>query len=290
MQKLMMEDPSFHVRNDEETGQTLNLRDGELHSRSSSTGCFGNSRWRRTSGGPRSPTGKPSPVPRSRKGATSADGWRGQFGHVWITVEPGERERDSSSSTRSWGVHPEGIHPRRRKGDRGGRGRRCHRGYPVVDVKVTLIEGRTTKWTPRKWPFKIAGSMAFKAACQNAGPILLEPVMGGGGWSARGFHGRRHRGPELSDAEGSRRSRRAGTRRSSPPTSPSPTCSDTPPTCGRRPRAGRPTRCSSTLRGGAAVGERGSHRQGQGRVKKPPRREEETHTCPSRSLSAPSRT
>jgi elongation factor G len=105
-------------------------------------------------------------------------GGRGQFGHVWLSVEPGEKAKGIEFVNKIVG----GAIPREyisavEKGVREAAESGVVAGYPVVDVKITLFDGSYHEVDSSEMAFKIAGSMAFKAACHNASPILLEPIM-----------------------------------------------------------------------------------------------------------------
>ena len=105
-------------------------------------------------------------------------GGRGQFGHVYLTVEPNKTAAATSSRARSWAAASRGSTSPRST-------RACARrmeggvvaGYPLVDVKVQLVDGSYHEVDSSEIAFKIAGSMAFKEAVRRASPTLLEPVM-----------------------------------------------------------------------------------------------------------------
>ncbi|HEX8043858.1 elongation factor G [Candidatus Deferrimicrobium sp.] len=179
LQKLMMEDPSFQVRNDEETGQTLISGMGELHLEIIVDRLMREFKVEANVGRPQVAYRETITRPAKQEGRyIRQTGGRGQYGHVWITVEPGEKGKGFEFVNKIVGGSiPREYIPAVEKGiieaSEGG----VIAGYPVVDVKVSLIEGSYHEVDSSEMAFKIAGSMAFKAACQNAGPILLEPVM-----------------------------------------------------------------------------------------------------------------
>ncbi len=179
LQKLMMEDPSFQVRNDEETGQTLISGMGELHLEIIVDRLMREFKVEANVGRPQVAYRETVTRPAKQEGRyIRQTGGRGQYGHVWITVEPGEKGKGFEFVNKIVGGSiPREYIPAVEKGiveaSEGG----VIAGYPVVDVKVSLIEGSYHEVDSSEMAFKIAGSMAFKAACQNAGPILLEPVM-----------------------------------------------------------------------------------------------------------------
>ena len=119
-------------------------------------------------------------------------------------------------------------------------------GFPVVDVKVSLVDGSYHEVDSSEMAFKIAGSMGFKEACRKAQPVLLEPIM-----KVEVVTPEDYMGDVMGDLNG-RRGRfrawrpRAG-RRSSVPWCRWPRCSAMPRTCARAPRAAPPTPCSSTI-------------------------------------------
>ncbi|MBE0602097.1 MAG: elongation factor G, partial [Deltaproteobacteria bacterium] len=179
LQKLMMEDPSFRVRNDEETGQTLISGMGELHLEIIVDRLLREFKVEANVGRPQVAYRETITRQSRQEGRyIRQTGGRGQFGHVWITVEPAEKGKSfefvnkivgGSVPKEYIGAVEKGIVEAAECG--------VVAGYPVVDVKVTLVDGSYHEVDSSEMAFKIAGSMAFKAACQKSGPILLEPVM-----------------------------------------------------------------------------------------------------------------
>ncbi|MGE5248206.1 MAG: elongation factor G [Verrucomicrobiota bacterium] len=180
LQKLMMEDPSFQVRNDEETGQTLISGMGELHLEIIVDRLLREFKVEANVGRPQVAYRETITRTAKQEGRyVRQTGGRGQFGHVWITVEPGEKGKPFEFVNKIvGGVVPKEYIGAIEKGIVEAAEGGVIAGYPVVDVKVTLIDGSYHEVDSSEMAFKIAGSMAFKAGCQNAGPILLEPVMG----------------------------------------------------------------------------------------------------------------
>jgi elongation factor G len=180
LQKLMMEDPSFQVRNDEETGQTLISGMGELHLEIIVDRLMREFKVEANVGRPQ--VAYRETVTRSARQEgryVRQTGGRGQFGHVWITVEPQEPGKSFEFVNKIvGGVVPKEYIGAVEKGIVEAAECGVIAGYPVVDVKVTLVDGSYHEVDSSEMAFKIAASMAFKAACQKAGPILLEPVMG----------------------------------------------------------------------------------------------------------------
>ncbi|AAW84727.1 protein chain elongation factor EF-G, GTP-binding [Aliivibrio fischeri ES114] len=177
--KLAAEDPSFRVETDEESGQTLISGMGELHldiivdrmKREFSVECN---------------VGKPQVAYRETiRGTTEVEGkfvrqsgGRGQYGHVWLKIEPSEPDagfvfvdeivggavpREYISSV------AKGIEEQMHNG--------VLAGYPVLDVKATLFDGSYLDVDSSEMAFKIAGSMAFKKGALEAQPVILEPMM-----------------------------------------------------------------------------------------------------------------
>jgi elongation factor G len=105
-------------------------------------------------------------------------GGRGQYGHVWLELEPNDPGEGFVFEDRIvGGVVPKEYIPAVQKGVAEAMESGVLAGYPVVDVKVALIDGSYHDVDSSEMAFKIAGSMALKDGCQKAGPILLEPMM-----------------------------------------------------------------------------------------------------------------
>ena len=177
--KLAHEDPSFRVSSDEESGQTIISGMGELHLE------IIVDRLKREFKVDAN-VGKPQVAYREtiRKSVEQEgkfvrqSGGRGQFGHVYIRLEPGEPgsgyEFDDAISG---GAIPREYIPAVNKGIREQLENGVIAGYPMVDVKVTLYDGSFHDVDSSEMAFKIAGSMAFKEGAVKAGPVLLEPIM-----------------------------------------------------------------------------------------------------------------
>jgi elongation factor G len=179
LQKLALEDPSFHVRTDEETGQTIISGMGELHLEIIVDRLMREFKVDANVGRPQVAYRETvSRVAKSEGRYIRQTGGRGQFGHVWLTVEPNEKGKGFEFLNKIVG----GVIPREyinavEKGVVEASQTGVVAGYPVVDVKVTLFDGSYHEVDSSEMAFKIAGSMAFKAACNNASPILMEPIM-----------------------------------------------------------------------------------------------------------------
>jgi len=179
LQKLTKEDPSFRVHTDEETGQTIISGMGELHL------DIIVDRMKREFG-VEANVGAPqvayretvrSRVEQEGKFVRQSGG-RGQYGHVWLRIEPREAGAgyEFENATVGGSVPREyissvdkGVREQMENGVVG--------GYPVVDVKVTLYDGSYHDVDSNEMAFKIAGSMAFRSGSLNASPVLLEPIM-----------------------------------------------------------------------------------------------------------------
>ena len=171
LMKLAEEDPTFKTYTDEETGQTIIAGMGELHLEIIVD--------RLLRGAPQVAYKETitKAVDQDTKYARQSGG-KGQYGHVKIHVEPNESGKgyEFVNATVGGSVPKEYI-PAVDAGIQGAMLAGVLAGYPVVDVKVTLYDGSYHEVDSSEMAFKIAGSMAFKEACQKAGPTLLEPIM-----------------------------------------------------------------------------------------------------------------
>ena len=179
LQKLATEDPSFRVRSDEETGQTIISGMGELHLE-----IIVDRLLREFSVGAN--VGKPQVAYREtvRKLVEQQGkfirqtGGRGQYGDVWIKLEPNKAGGgfEFVDAVKGGSIPREYI-PAVEKGIKEATENGVIAGYPMVDVKVTLFDGSYHDVDSSEIAFKIAGSMAFKQAARKANPVLLEPIM-----------------------------------------------------------------------------------------------------------------
>ncbi len=179
LQKLASEDPSFRVRTDEETGQTIISGMGELHLEIIVDRMMREFKVEAN-------VGKPQVAYRetvTRKAKVEGkfvrqSGGRGQYGHVWIEIEPQEPGKGYEFvDAVKGGVIPREFIPAVDKGIREAMDTGVLAGFPMVDFKVTLIEGSYHDVDSSEMAFKIAGSMAFKEGCAKAGAVILEPIM-----------------------------------------------------------------------------------------------------------------
>jgi len=179
LQKLAEEDPSFRVKTDEETAQTIIAGMGELHLE-----IIVDRMMREF--GVQANVGKPQVAYREtvRKKVEAEGkyirqtGGRGQYGHVYITMEPLEPGKGFVFENGVvGGTVPKEYIPAVEKGVTEAKESGVLAGYPVVDFKVTLTDGSYHEVDSSEMAFKIAASMAFKDAMRSAEPVLLEPIM-----------------------------------------------------------------------------------------------------------------
>jgi elongation factor G len=179
LQKLASEDPSFRVRTDEETGQTILSGMGELHLEIIVDRLMREFKVEAN-------VGKPQVAYRetiSKKVKVEGkfvrqSGGRGQYGHVWLELEPQEPGAGYEFiDAIKGGVVPREYIPAVDKGIKEAMDTGVLAGFPVVDIKVSLIDGSYHDVDSSEMAFKIAGSMGFKEGCAKASPVLLEPIM-----------------------------------------------------------------------------------------------------------------
>ena len=177
--KLAEEDPTFRTYTDEETGQTIIAGMGELHLEIIVDRLLREFKVEANVGAPQVAYKETirKAVDQDTKYARQSGG-KGQYGHVKIHVEPNESGKGYEFvNAVVGGAIPKEYIPAIDAGIQGAMLSGVLAGYPVVDVKVTLYDGSYHEVDSSEMAFKIAGSMAFKEACQKAGPTLLEPIM-----------------------------------------------------------------------------------------------------------------
>ncbi len=179
LQKLAEEDPTFRTYTDEETGQTIIAGMGELHLEIIVDRLLREFKVEANVGKPqvsyKETITKPATVDTRYVRQT---GGKGQFAHVKLTVEPNEPGKGYEFVNQiTGGAIPKEYIPSVDQGIQGAMQAGVLAGYQVVDVKVTLVDGSFHEVDSSELAFKICGSMAFKEACQKAGPTLLEPIM-----------------------------------------------------------------------------------------------------------------
>ena len=179
LMKLAEEDPTFKTNTDEETGQTIIAGMGELHLEIIVDRLLREYKVEANVGAPQVAYKETitKAVDQDTKYARQSGG-KGQYGHVKIHVEPNESGKGYEFvNALVGGAIPKEYVPAIDAGIQGAMLSGVLAGYPVVDVKVTLYDGSYHEVDSSEMAFKIAGSMAFKEACQKAGPTLLEPIM-----------------------------------------------------------------------------------------------------------------
>ncbi len=179
LQKLAQEDPSFRVRTDEETAQTIIAGMGELHLEIIVDRLLREFKVEAN-------VGKPEVAFREtirRKAEAESKyikqtGGRGQYGHVVLTVEPSEAGKGLDFVNKIvGGAIPKEYIPAIEKGVRERMENGIIAGYPLRDIKVTVIDGSYHEVDSNEMAFKIAASMGFSDACKKADAVLLEPIM-----------------------------------------------------------------------------------------------------------------
>ncbi|MEI8356195.1 MAG: elongation factor G, partial [Deltaproteobacteria bacterium] len=177
--KLASEDPSFRVKTDEETGQTIISGMGELHLEIIVDRLMREFKVEANVGKPQVAYRETITKKVKVEGKfVRQSGGRGQYGHVWLEIEPQEPGVGYEFvDAIKGGVVPREYIPAVDKGIQETLGTGGLAGFPVVDVKVSLIDGSYHDVDSSEMAFKIAGSMGFKEGCSKAGPILLEPIM-----------------------------------------------------------------------------------------------------------------
>ena len=179
LQKLAEEDPTFKTYTDEETGQTIIAGMGELHLEIIVDRLLREFKVEANVGKPQ--VSYKETITRAATVDTRyarQTGGKGQFAHCKITVEPNEPGKGYEFINKiTGGAIPKEFIPCVDQGIQGAMHSGVLAGYQVVDVKVTLIDGSYHEVDSSEMAFKICGSMAFKEACEKAGPTLLEPIM-----------------------------------------------------------------------------------------------------------------
>ncbi|MFH1392274.1 MAG: elongation factor G [bacterium] len=176
LNRLAQEDPTFKIKGDPETGQTLISGMGELHLE------IIVDRMRREFNVSAN-VGKPrvayketvTQIAEAEGKYIRQSGGRGQYGHVWLKVEPSEKYEFVNAI--KGGAIPQEFIPAVKKGVKEAVDKGIIAGYPVVDVKATLYDGSFHQVDSSEAAFKIAASIAFQAAAKRAKPVLLEPIM-----------------------------------------------------------------------------------------------------------------
>jgi elongation factor G len=180
LRKLSEEDPTFRVRSDENTAQTIISGMGELHLDILVDRMLREFRVQANVGKPRVAYRESitRAVPKVDHKYAKQSGGRGQYGHVVISVEPGERGSGIIFENKIvGGAIPKEYIPAVEKGIKESADAGVLAGYPVVDMKITLFDGSYHEVDSNEMAFKMAASMAFKEGVQRGSPVLLEPIM-----------------------------------------------------------------------------------------------------------------
>jgi len=179
LQKLTLEDPSFKVKTDEESGQTIISGMGELHLEIIVDRLLREFNVEASVGKPQVAYRETiTKVVKTEGRFIRQSGGRGQYGHVWLTLEPQKPGKGFEFVNRIvGGAIPREYIPAVQKGVHEAMEQGVFAGYPMVDIKVTLIDGSYHEVDSSEMAFKIAASMGFKDGARQAHPILLEPLM-----------------------------------------------------------------------------------------------------------------
>lgn len=179
LSKLAEEDPSFRTYTDQETGQTIIAGMGELHLDIIVDRMKREFKVEANVGKPQVAYKETIKKPVRVQGKfIRQSGGRGQYGDVWLEVSPNEQGKGYEFESKIIGgvvpkeyVKPtdDGVQEAMKAG--------ILAGYPVVDIKVALVDGSYHEVDSSEMAFKVAGSMAFKEACRQGGSVLLEPIM-----------------------------------------------------------------------------------------------------------------
>ncbi len=179
LEKLAIEDPSFRVKIDEETGQTLISGMGELHLEIIVDRMLREFKVQANVGTPQVAYRETITKKVTAEGKfIRQSAGKGQYGHVWLEIEPNPTGKGNEFVNRIVaGKIPVEFIPAVEKGIKEACENGVLAGYPVVDVKVSLTDGSYHDVDSSEVAFKIAGSIGFKEGCKNAFPVLLEPMM-----------------------------------------------------------------------------------------------------------------
>ncbi len=178
LQKIALEDPSFRVVTDHETGQTLIWGMGELHLEIIVDRLMREFKVQARVGRPEVAYKETILALAEAEGKyIKQTGGRGQYGHVKLVIEPNPEKGFEFVSEIVGGVIPKEYIPAVEKGVREAMEQGVVAGYPMVDIRVRLVDGSYHEVDSSELAFAIAGSLAFKEAAIKARPVLLEPMM-----------------------------------------------------------------------------------------------------------------
>ncbi len=180
LQRLVAEDPTLRVQTDPDTGQTILAGMGELHLDIIRDRMKREFKVEATSGKPQIAYRETVTTPADGEGKfIRQSGGKGQYGHVVVKIEPNEKGKGVEVINEIvGGVIPKEFIKPSTDGILEGANNGVVAGYPVVDVKVRIVDGSFHEVDSSELAFKMAGIFAFKEAMKKAGPILLEPIMG----------------------------------------------------------------------------------------------------------------
>ena len=179
LRRLSEEDPTFRVKGDVETGQTIIAGMGELHLEIIVDRMLREFKVQANVGQPQVAYKETIKSTAEAEGKyIRQTGGHGQYGHVWLKVEPLEQENGFEFvSAIKGGVIPQEYIPAVEKGVKEAMDKGILAGYQLVDIRVTLYDGSFHEVDSSEAAFKIAGSIALQAAARRADPILMEPIM-----------------------------------------------------------------------------------------------------------------
>jgi len=179
LNRLAQEDPTFKVKTDLETGETIISGMGELHLEIIVDRMKREFKVEANVGRPQVAFKETILGKAEAEGKyIRQSGGRGQYGHVWLRVEPRERGAGFEFIDEiKGGIIPKEFIPAVRKGVEEARDKGVLAGYPMIDLAVTLYDGSFHEVDSSEFAFKIAGSIAFQEACKKSKPVLLEPIM-----------------------------------------------------------------------------------------------------------------
>ncbi len=179
MKKLSEEDPTFKIKEDLETGETIISGMGELHLEILQDRMKREFKVAATAGKPQVAYKETILAENQAEGKyIRQSGGRGQYGHVWLKVKPRERGEGFEFLNKiKGGVIPQEFIPAVKKGVKEAIDKGVVAGYPMVDIEVTLYDGSFHEVDSSEVAFKIAASQALQAASKKASPCLLEPIM-----------------------------------------------------------------------------------------------------------------
>ncbi len=179
LRRLAEEDPTFQVKADQETGQTLIAGMGELHLEVLVDRMLREFKVEASVGKPQVAYRETiKKIVKIEEKYIRQSGGRGQYGHVWLELEPGERSSGEEFEDKIvGGTIPKEFIPAVEKGVKEALTNGVLAGYPLVDLKITLFDGSFHDVDSSEAAFKIAASKAVKAGVKKASPVLLEPIM-----------------------------------------------------------------------------------------------------------------